>query len=262
MKITLHGCRGSIAVSSKEFIKYGGYTSCYELRAGNTQIILDTGTGFQNVNFQKDSQKIILFSHLHHDHIQGLGFNKDIFNPSCNIGISSALYESTELRSIIQTYFSGSYFPLNLTDELKNLKFQNFFTLAENTKDDILIESLEMNHPGRSSGYSITHENKKFVYLSDNEFKNWQLTKLRDFCENSDIILWDGMFIGKDLINKKGWGHSSIEQGVEFFNKINCKKMLITHHAPERTDYELDKISSGLPDGIELAFDGKTIEIS
>ena len=261
MKITLHGCRGSIAVSSKEFIKYGGYTSCYELRAGNTQIILDTGTGFQNVNFQKDSQKIILFSHLHHDHIQGLGFNKDIFNPSCNIGISSALYESTELRSIIQTYFSGSYFPLNLTDELKNLKFQNFFTLAENTKDDILIKSLEMNHPGRSSGYSITHENKKFVYLSDNEFKNWQLTKLRDFCENSDIILWDGMFIGKDLIDKKGWGHSSIEQGVEFFNKINCKKMLITHHAPERTDYELDKISSGLPDGIELAFDGKTIEI-
>ena len=261
MKITLHGCRGSIAVSSKEFIKYGGYTSCYELRAGNTQIILDTGTGFQNVNFQKDSQKIILFSHLHHDHIQGLGFNKDIFNPSCNIGISSALYEPTELRSIIQTYFSGSYFPLNLTDELKNLKFQNFFTLAENTKDDILIESLEMNHPGRSSGYSITHENKKFVYLSDNEFKNWQLTKLRDFCENSDIVLWDGMFIGKDLIDKKGWGHSSIEQGVEFFNKINCKKMLITHHAPERTDYELDKISSGLPDGIELAFDGKTIEI-
>ena len=261
MKITLHGCRGSIAVSSKEFIKYGGHTSCYELRAGNTQIILDTGTGFQNVNFQKDSQKIILFSHLHHDHIQGLGFNKDIFNLSCNIGISIALYESTELKSIIQTYFSGSYFPLNLTDELKNLKFQNFFTLAENTKDDILIESLEMNHPGRSSGYSITHENKKFVYLSDNEFKNWQLTKLRDFCENSDIILWDGMFIGKDLINKKGWGHSSIEQGVEFFNKINCKKMLITHHAPERTDYELDKISSGLPDGIELAFDGKTIEI-
>ena len=261
MKITLHGCRGSIAVSSKEFIKYGGYTSCYELRAGNTQIILDTGTGFQNVNFQKDSQKIILFSHLHHDHIQGLGFNKDIFNLSCNIGISSALYESTELRSIIQTYFSGSYFPLNLTDELKNLKFQNFSTLAENTKDDILIESLEMNHPGRSFGYSITHKNKKFVYLSDNEFKNWQLTKLRDFCENSDIILWDGMFIGKDLIDKKGWGHSSIEQGVEFFNKINCKKMLITHHAPERTDYELDKISSGLPDGIELAFDGMTIEI-
>ena len=261
MKITLHGCRGSIAVSSKEFIKYGGYTSCYELRAGNTQIILDTGTGFQNVSFQKDSKKVILFSHLHHDHIQGLGFNSEIFNPSCNIELSSALYESIELRSKIQTYFSGSYFPLNLTDKLKNLKFQNFFALVENNKDNILIKSLEMNHPGRSFGYSITHENKKFVYLSDNEFKHWQLTKLRDFCENSDIILWDGMFIGKDLIDKKGWGHSSIEQGVEFFNKINCKKMLITHHAPERTDYELDKISSGLPDGIELAFDGKTIEI-
>jgi phosphoribosyl 1,2-cyclic phosphodiesterase len=261
MKIILHGCRGSIALSSKEFLKYGGYTSCYELMAGNTQVIFDTGTGFQNVSFQKASKKIILFSHLHHDHIQGLAFNSDIFNPSCNIVLSSALYEATELRSKIHTFFSGCYFPLDLTDELKNLKFQNFFALVKNNKDNILIESCEMNHPGRSFGYSITHENKKFVYLSDNEFEHWQLTKLCDFCENSDVILWDGMFIDKDLIDKKGWGHSSIGQGVEFFNKINCKKMLITHHAPGRTDYDLDKISAGLPDGIELAYSGMIIAI-
>ena len=261
MKIILHGCRGSIALSSKEFLKYGGYTSCYELMAGNTQVIFDTGTGFQNVSFQKASKKIILFSHLHHDHIQGLAFNSDIFNPSCNIVLSSALYEATELRNKIHTVFSGCYFPLDLTDELKNLKFQNFFALVKNNKDNILIESCEMNHPGRSFGYSITHENKKFVYLSDNEFEDWQLTKLCDFCENSDVILWDGMFIDKDLIDKKGWGHSSIGQGVEFFNKINCKKMLITHHAPGRTDYDLDKISAGLPDGIELAYSGMIIAI-
>ena len=261
MKIILHGCRGSIALSSKEFLKYGGYTSCYELMAGNTQVIFDTGTGFQNVSFQKASKKIILFSHLHHDHIQGLAFNSDIFNPSCNIVLSSALYEATELRSKIHTFFSGCYFPLDLTDELKNLKFQNFFALVKNNKDNILIESCEMNHPGKSFGYSITHENKKFVYLSDNEFEHWQLTKLCDFCENSDVILWDGMFIDKDLIDKKGWGHSSIGQGVEFFNKINCKKMLITHHAPGRTDYDLDKISAGLPDGIELAYSGMIIAI-
>jgi len=229
--------------------------------AGNTQVIFDTGTGFQNVSFQKASKKIILFSHLHHDHIQGLAFNSDIFNPSCNIVLSSALYEATELRSKIHTFFSGCYFPLDLTDELKNLKFQNFFALVKNNKDNILIESCEMNHPGRSFGYSITHENKKFVYLSDNEFEDWQLTKLCDFCENSDVILWDGMFIDKDLIDKKGWGHSSIGQGVEFFNKINCKKMLITHHAPGRTDYDLDKISAGLPDGIELAYSGMIIAI-
>ena len=261
MKVTLHGCRGSIPVSAKEFIKYGGYTSCYELRAGNTQVILDTGTGFQNVSFQRDYQKVILFSHLHHDHIQGLGFNSDIFNPSCIIELSSALYGATELRRKIQTYFSGSYFPLDLTDKLKNLKFQNFSALVENNKDDILIESLEMNHPGKAFGYSVTHENKKLVYLADNEFEPWQLTELLNFCKNSNIILWDGMFSDKDLINKKGWGHSSIEQGAKFFSKVNCKKMLITHHAPRRTDYELDKINSELPDGIELACDGMTIEI-
>lgn len=262
MKITLHGCRGSIAVSSKKFVKYGGNTSCYELTAGNTQIILDTGTGFQNVSFQKNYKKIILFSHLHHDHIQGLGFNSNIFNPNCTIKLSSALCEPKELRNKLQTYFSGSYFPLNLTDQLKNLQFQNFSTTIKNNKDNILIESMEMNHPGRAFGYSITYENRKFVYLGDNEFVPSQMTELCNFCENSDVILWDGMFNNKDLADKKGWGHSSIEQGANFFNKVNCKKMLITHHAPWRTDYELDKIDLELPEGIELASDGYTIEIN
>jgi phosphoribosyl 1,2-cyclic phosphodiesterase len=262
MKITLHGCRGSIAVSSNNFIKYGGNTSCYELRAGDTQIILDTGTGFQNVNFQKNYKKIILFSHLHHDHIQGLGFNSNIFNPDCNIEISSALCEPKELENKIQTYFSGSYFPLNLTDQLKNLQFQNFSTTIENNKDNILIESMEMNHPGRSFGYSITYQNRKVVYLSDNEVEPWQMTELYNFCEDSDIILWDGMFSDKELADKKGWGHSSVEQGANFFSKVKCKKMLITHHAPWHKDYELDQINSELPIGIELACDGATIEIN
>ena len=121
---------------------------------------------------------------------------------------------------------------------------------------------MEMNHPGRAFGYSITYENRKFVYLGDNEFVPSQMTELCNFCENSNIILWDGMFNDKDLVERKGWGHSSVKQGVEFFNKVNCKKMLITHHAPWRTDYELDKIDLELPEGIELASDGYTIEIN
>ena len=70
------------------------------------------------------------------------------------------------------------------------------------------------------------------------------------------------MFNDKDLIERKGWGHSSIKQGINFFKKVHCKKMLITHHAPERTDNELDKIKSELPDDIELAFDGMTVEVN
>jgi ribonuclease BN (tRNA processing enzyme) len=70
------------------------------------------------------------------------------------------------------------------------------------------------------------------------------------------------MFNDKDLVERKGWGHSSVKQGVDFFSKVNCKKMLITHHAPERTDYELDKINSDLPNDIELAFDGMTVEVT
>ena len=123
MQVNVHGCRGSIPSCSAETVGYGGNTSCYEILFDNIQLIIDTGSGFRTVKLDRDLEKIILYSHWHHDHIQGLPFNGDIFDSANEIALCSALSTKRPFRHTLQTYFSGGYFPVDIVTVLKNLKF-------------------------------------------------------------------------------------------------------------------------------------------
>ena len=125
VRVKFHGTRGSV-LQPNNTVRYGGHTSCYEVVTDEFQIILDTGIGFQDVTIDPDRITIILYSHFHHDHIQGLPFNFGIFSQSDDIHIASSLAQKSALRTLIQTYFSGGYFPIDVVVMLKHLKFANF----------------------------------------------------------------------------------------------------------------------------------------
>ena len=262
MKLTVHGCRGSIPISTPQSIIYGGNTSCYELIFDDYQLIFDTGTGFRQVSIDVTKKTIIFYSHWHHDHIQGLAFNSGLFNPKKNVYITCALNDKNESKNIINRYFSGFYFPIELTKKLSNLKFVEFNDLKKDFKKDFQIEFLKLNHPGGSVGYSIKNQYKKITILLDNGYDKDQFFDLHKFADKSDYIVWDGMFTDKELKNKAFWGHSSIEQGIEFFQKAAIKNMLITHHDPARTDDQLKILSKDLPQGIIFAKDGMIVDFT
>ena len=262
MKLAVHGCRGSIPISTPETNIYGGNTSCYELIFGDYQLIFDTGTGFRNVELDHFKKTIIFYSHWHHDHIQGLAFNSGLFNTEKKIYITSALNDSNESKKIIQSYFSGFYFPIQLTKILTNLKFVELYDLQKNFAEDFKIEFLKLNHPGGSVGYSIKNKNKKITILLDNGYNKEQFLDLKKFANNSNWIVWDGMFTNDELKNKAFWGHSTIEQGIEFFHNSGIENMLITHHDPSRTDDQLNVLSKELPKGIIFAKDGMIVDFT
>ena len=106
------------------------------------------------------------------------------------------------------------------------------------------IKSIDLNHPGNSYGYSITSNKKKFCYLLDNEYQDVQEKKMIKFCNDSDTVIWDGMYLDSELSDKKGWGHSSIEQGIILADKIDVKNFLISHHSPSRSDSEIKKLEN------------------
>ena len=91
MQITFHGVRGSVPVSGPKFSKYGGHTSCLEVCTNDVQLIIDAGSGFQNVKLLEDRPLLLVFSHFHHDHIQGLAFNPDLLRQKREIFLASAL---------------------------------------------------------------------------------------------------------------------------------------------------------------------------
>ena len=112
-----------------------------------------------------------------------------------------------------------------------------------------------------SVGYKLTQKNKSFIYLCDNEFDTDQKENLTAFAEKADVLIWDGMFTEKELVDRKGWGHSSIEQATRFNEEANCKRILISHHAPARSDQDLDHIASSLPELFTVASDRLEIEV-
>ena len=130
MQITFHGVRGSVPVSGPKFSKYGGHTSCLEVCTNDVQIIIDAGSGFQNVKLLEDRPLLLVFSHFHHDHIQGLAFNPDLLRQKREIFLASALCDAKTLQNTLKNYFHGAYFPIDLIAVKDKFVFCDFEKLT------------------------------------------------------------------------------------------------------------------------------------
>lgn len=247
ISITLHGVRGSTPAVSLDNSKYGGNTFCFEIQTDNQQIVVDAGTGFGTVNLNKEHKNTyLLFSHLHHDHIQGLLFNQQLFARKTKLFISSGLMSGRKLKKHLETYFSPPFFPPSVFDNIACFHFVDFDCVVKNVHPELQIMCTDLNHPGGAVGYSFLCDGKKVVVLLDNEFTETEEQKLSLFCNDADLLIWDGMFTEQELVSKRGWGHSSIEQADQFTKKYNVKRTVICHHAPSRTDEEIDSFKARL----------------
>ena len=259
MDILFHGVRGSTPTAEENFLKYGGSTTCTEILHNEFQIIFDAGTGFQNVSIKKDRPTYLIFSHFHYDHIQGLPFNYEIFDSSNKVTICSGLVDAKDLRDVFVRAFQPMYFPIPLVDTLKNLKFVDFTDVQENIAKLCYLETIKLNHPGGAAGYIVEKNERRVCCFLDHEYgQDEKIDKgLAVNAKNCDLVIWDGMFLEEELPPKKGWGHSSIEQGVKFSEAVSCKSLAIAHHSPARTDAQLKEHSNNLQsDKVFFAYQG------
>lgn len=247
LEVHFWGVRGSIPVSKTTHSYFGGHTSCLEIRTKDLQIFLDTGTGFQNTELQKNTPTIILFSHFHHDHIQGLLSSNDPFQVRDDVFISSALCSPPKLKSILSRYFGGPLFPVEIDQILSKINFVEFGELNNLFSEKIKLSSLDLNHPGGCAGYRIETNDGCISSLIDNEVYPGQLTELKEFVDDSDLVIWDAMFTDDELELHQGWGHSSVEAGIQFSIDANIKSLALTHHSPKRSDAEINSMRGFTP---------------
>lgn len=247
LSLMIHGARGSAPATGEKFSKYGGNTTCFEVATEDSQIFVDAGTGFSYANIDEDNKKVfLLFTHLHHDHLQGLLFNPRLFFSNKQILVSSALMDGATLKQHLSEYFSPPFFPPSVFSHVKCLNFVDFNHFIMQKSSDLIVECIGLKHPGGAIGYSFKSGTKKVVIALDNEFEPDQEPDLIGFCENADILIWDGMYTNEEITHKKGWGHSTIEQAIYFTKKSNVKKTVICHHSPTRSDAEIDTIRANL----------------
>lgn len=255
MQVTFYGVRGSVPSPGPHTCVYGGNTSCVEIKdSKGHQVILDSGTGIIALGDElvKSNNDIhLLLTHNHWDHIQGFPFFKPIYQPNRNIHVYPGQVESREYNAILKQ-MSGSNFPVKYDQLASNISVHSTATAqAAFSVPGFDIKTKALNHPDGGTAYLIISGATRVAYVTDNELAppyevTTTLEEWQDFISGVDLLIHDGQFIGSDLPEKLGWGHSTVEQVLELAATSGVNKLALISHDPFRTDKELAEIELGL----------------
>ena len=297
-RIRLWGVRGSIPVPGKGTVRYGGNTSCVEVRADGEIIILDAGTGIRLLGLALDkefgarSMKLtLLITHTHWDHIQGLPFFSPAYNQKNLIRLLGYEGARAGLAKILAGQMETPFFPVSLRElpshlaieELKEMEFQI---------GKVGVRSKFANHPGICAGYRLCTSSGSVAYFPDNEpyellklqlasrdgireeeardFATAERAKMVEFLQACDVAILDTQYTDEEYAQHVGWGHSSISSVVSLALDANVGKLLLFHHDPNHDDQMIDKMvehahalvaKSGKPLEVEGAREGAEVPL-
>lgn len=271
MKIKLWGVRGSIPTTSPETKFYGGQTSCMFVTEEDDLLVLDAGSGIQGFNaidLPRSKRVDVLLTHLHMDHIQGLGFFKPFFFPDAEVHIWGPS-STTSLHARISKYLSPPLFPVLLRDLPCKLVLHE---IGNSTFEigHFKIQSMYVIHPGPTLGYRVKGNQSVFAYIPDHEpalgrkgiinDKKW--TSGFEIASDADLLYHDGQYTVQEYVTKKGWGHSCFDDALQFASITGVKQLLIGHHDPSHSDAQLNEMYYELKKNhfnfnYELAIEGK-----
>ena len=251
MKVRFWGTRGSIASAGPETARYGGNTACVEVLGDDgTRLVLDAGTGIRQlgVAVPADATRVdVLLSHLHMDHIQGLGFFGPLFRSGLEAHIWGPPSATLDLRTRLSRYLSPPLFPVQLRD------LGSRFELHNAPEEPVMIGGLEITaatviHPGPTVGYRIREGTTSMAYLPDHEpaigprsfpdVTGW--TSGHALAEGVDLLVHDCQYLPEERAERIGWGHSSTVEAAAFAGRAGVRRVALFHHDPSHDDDAVD----------------------
>jgi len=242
LSVRFLGVRGSIATPGANMTA-GGNTACLEVRAGDTRIVLDAGTGLRALGDEHLRDRVrtttILLSHLHWDHVSGLPFYTPVYVPGHRVELVSGPNGTLPLFRAIREIFRAPFFPVEF-DELRGevatreLRANDRFAVGE-----IEVEMARLNHPDPVYGFRLEHGGRAIVYATDTEHFACVDPTLAKLARGADILIYDAQYTPAEYPARVGWGHSTWQAGVELARAANVGQLVLFHHDPSRTDAQL-----------------------
>jgi phosphoribosyl 1,2-cyclic phosphodiesterase len=267
------GVRGSIACPGSQYVKYGGNTSCVEVKCGDRLYIFDAGTGLRPLGNLLLSENApidadIFLSHTHMDHIAGIPFFRPAFLPQNTFRFwAGHLIDERPLKDALSQMMSDPLFPVPLDIFQANMSYHNFQCgEIKQFADDVILRTGKLNHPNGATGYRLEYRDKSICYVTDTEhYEGRRDPNIMTLVKNADIMIYDASYTDEEYPNYKFWGHSTWEEGVRLADEANVQKLVIFHHDPSHDDAFMDRISAKAekmrPGGVVVAQEGMVIEL-
>ena len=257
-RVKFWGTRGSIPTPGAATTRYGGNTSCVEVRCGDSLFMLDTGSGARELGLAlarefagRHLDLHILVTHTHWDHIQGFPFFVPAYIPGHRLTIYSLHGTDKSLEKLFTGQMDASYFPVDLSDMQAELKFVELQG-AEVTVGETRITHAYLNHPGLAIGYRIEYAGRSVVYLTDhenlcrhrgdNEHNRRLEAHTTGFARGTDLYIREAQYTDEEYPSKRGWGHSTWSDAVDAAHEAGVKRLALFHHDPMHDDETLDRI--------------------
>ncbi|MCP4574955.1 MAG: MBL fold metallo-hydrolase [Deltaproteobacteria bacterium] len=256
MHIKCWGSRGGLPACGKRFIKYGGDTTCLEVRGDSGEVIvIDAGSGIRELGARLAEEGVshitLLFTHAHWDHIYGFPFFAPLFSEDVTIDIYGAVGAEKTYEKILSRAMADPFFPVQLDapDFKAALRFKEL-------KPEILalggvdVEFIMQSHPKDGSlGYSFTEKGGKFVFMTDNELGfTHKGASSRDqfvrFVQGAELLVHDAEYTPSEYALFRTRGHSSYEQAIDLAVDGRVKRLGLFHIKAGRTDHEVDRIEA------------------
>ena len=253
MKVTFWGTRGSLATPGRDTLRYGGNTSCVQITGDEGSVlILDAGTGIRNLSHalpQTLRRVDVLLTHLHMDHIQGLGFFSALYNPEMEVHIWGPASTTMSLRARLVKYLSPPFFPVSLRDLPCKLRIHDSGHIDEDLME-FRVNTMQICHPGPTVGYRIKDSSGTLAYMPDHEpvLGAARFLPERDWISGMsvasgvDTLIHDSQYTDEEYKERIGWGHSSMKQAIEFARIAEVGHLVPFHYDPTHGDDELEKM--------------------
>ncbi|MBD3181178.1 MBL fold metallo-hydrolase [Candidatus Poribacteria bacterium] len=274
------GTRGSMPTPGHETLRYGGNTSCVEVRCNSEIIIFDAGTGIaklgQKLQKEEPIQASLFFSHVHWDHIQGMPFFLPAYHPGNKLKLYGNKNWSTKLEYALRWQMQSPTFPVTFDEmnktgaKMEYIDIQRGEVFRIGADKSIIVRSGELNHPDKAFGFRVEYNGKTLVYATDVE--NLPHVK-KDFLElaaGADFLIHDAQYTHIEYFGLNGssprrnWGHSTPEAAAEAAKLAGVKNLILFHHEPTHND---DKIDEMLKTAMEIfpdtvaAYEGMEINL-
>lgn len=271
------GTRGSIPSPGPATAVYGGNTPCLEITVAGHRMIFDAGTGIRPLGtklVEEDGvpSAHIFLTHFHWDHIQGFPFFAPLYDPRSHLRIFGPKQANVDIETLFAGQMGPIYFPIPFSAVAAEMSFHHM-NEAEWEEEGMRVTSMRVRHPSFAVGYRLEAGGRSICYVPDNELvggdypvrEGWR-EHLISFLGDADVLFHDAMFTEEEYADREGWGHSTYGQTLDLAREAGVKKLYFFHHAPERSDAELDRILDRLRNEtvigdleVKAAFEGKQI---